>query len=148
MQYTCLDIQEKVQETLQADPVLAAYVKKFDIGDENVSRKLFPYVTVTSVTEQMEALCMGPGAQDLYRYRIVIKGGASSIAGNVALLGSDTQKGIIQLTDDLITALYPNSLDGLVKHTLRLESAFMETKKGTGGNVWTTTVILTGILKK
>ncbi|HOO57413.1 MAG TPA: hypothetical protein PLN69_11355 [bacterium] len=142
---SCLDIQKKVLEILENDPVLSGYVKEFSIGGENTARKLFPCVTVAEVTNDIEPLCIGPGAPNLNRYRIVIRGGTRHTLPEIARRGDGAgKKGIVQLTDDIVAAIYPGNLEGIFKRTLHLEEACPMEIEGSGGKSWITRVILTG----
>jgi len=148
MQYTCLDIQKKVLEKLQGDPTLSSYVKQFGIGEENISRKFFPYVTVASVTEEVEPLCFGVGAPDLHRYRITILGGTNSLLPEVARAGNNSGvKGVVHLMDDIISAIYPGTIDGVFKNTLHLEKASYTTAEKSAGRTWIAGIIFRGIRK-
>lgn len=148
MQYTCLEIQERVLETLQADTTLSAYVKKFDIGEENVSRKLFPYVTVKEVTADIEPLCIGAGAPNMNRYQIVIQAGTYHTLAAVARNGSEStgKKGILQLTDDIISAVFPNSFGKILSPTVHLRNVNIG-EASSAGRSWKSTIVLTGFRK-
>ena len=148
MECTCIEIQKKVLEKLENDPALSSYVKKFGIGQQNTSRTLFPYVSVVSVTEEVEPLCMGPGAPDLHHYRIVVHGGTNSLSPGVARGGNGSgKKGIVHLMDDLVTVLYPGNLEGIFKNTLHLSNASYYPVEKSGGKTWRTKIELRGIRK-
>ena len=149
MYYTCLDIQEEVLEKLQNDETLSAYVKKFDIGEENVSRKLFPYVNVASVTDEVEPLCIGPGAPDLHRFTIIISAGTYHMLPEISAEGNDAgKKGIVHLVDDIVAAICPGTINGIFKGTLHLVRATINEAKSGGGRSMTGMVIFRGIRKQ
>lgn len=145
---TCLDIQKKVKEILEADHVLSQYVEVFDVGAGSVARKRFPYVTVEEVTGDVQGLCIGANAANLNNYRVVLRGGTYHTLPEIARAGnSDGKKGAVQLMDDIITALWPGTLDGTFNKVMKLESASANAVSGAAGRSWTARVELSGFRK-
>ncbi len=141
----CINIQKRVLEILENDPALKEYVADFGIGEANVSRKIFPYVTVAEATGEVEPLCVGRAAPNLNRYRIVVHGGARHTLPEVARAGDENgKKGAVQMADDIVAALWPGNVGGLFKPTVRLRSAGVEEFPGSAGQIWRATVELSG----
>lgn len=138
-------VQKKVMEVLEADSTLSAYVKNFEVGKSKSSRKIFPYVSVVSVTEEVHHLCIGRGAPDMHVFSIVVQGGCSNLLPVVAREGKGVEKrGVIRLMDDIVVALYPGNLGGLFNYPLSLESASQKVSPQSFGRTRITTVILSG----
>jgi len=145
---SCLFVQRKVLEILKNDPALKEYVAQFSIGEEKAARKIFPYVTVSKVTEDIEALCIGRDAPDLHHYSITIQAGTYHTLPKISCEGNGTNtKGIIQLADDIVAAIYPGNLDGILKTLLRLIEVCHEETEGTGGRSRVATIKLKGSRK-
>lgn len=148
-QLTTLDIQKKVKEALENDPTLAAYVKKFEIGNNQASRKLFPYVTVAEVSDNIQPLCIGNNAPDLHNYSIIIQAGTHHTLPEIACEGNGPdKKGIVQLIDDIVAALYPGNLDGVLNGTLHLARTTIAEAESGGGRSMSGAVIFRGIRKQ
>lgn len=148
-QLTTLDIQKKVKEVLQNDPVLAAYVKKLEIGNKQASRKLFPFVTVAEVTDNVQPLCIGNNSPDLHNYSIIIQAGTHHTLPEIACEGNGPdKKGIGQLVDDIVAALYPVNLSGAVNGTLHLVRTTIAEAESEGGRSMSGAVIFRGIRKQ
>lgn len=145
MYIACLEIQKKVLEKLQNDATLASYVKDFSIGEEDVSRTIWPYVSVSDVNLRVGPLTIGAGGSAMFYYDIVIQAGTRHTLPEIAFAGDDSgKKGIVQLVDDAVTAVFPDNLDGLFNPTLRLEQAGAEEEPGSAGTAWRGTIRLSG----
>lgn len=133
-QVTTADVQNKVQEILSKNPALTAYVKKFDVGGANSARKLFPYITVAEVTSSVRPLCIGKNGADIYDFTVIIQAGTRHTLPEVACEGNSSgKKGIVQLVDDIVAALYPGTLDEMLG-LLRLDGARIR-ESGGGGSM-------------
>ena len=142
---SCMDIQKKTLEILENDAELAPYVAAFSIGGEKASRKRYPYVLVARVTDDVEPLCIGRNAPDLHNYLIVIHVGTWHTLAKIACEGNGSdKKGVVQLMDDTVAALYPGDLDGTLKPTLHLVKASHEEVADTGGRSRIATITFRG----
>lgn len=145
MEIINMEIAEKVLEKLKNDSVLATYVKEFTIGGGNISRKIFPYVAIVDVSEVERPLCIGNGAPNEQNYRITIQGGTYHTLSEIARRGNGSgKKGMVQLNDDIVTAVFPDNICGLFNPTVRLVKAEPKETPGSGGRSWTTSVIIMG----
>ena len=140
-----LPTSRKVMEKLESDQTLSEYVQNFSIGQEKVSRNKFPYITVSDVRERIEPLCIGRGAKSMHHYDITIKAGTRHMILKVAHAGDDSgRKGILQLRDDIVTAVFPRNFDGMFELPVRLIKASVEDESASGGMTWTATIKLSG----
>ena len=145
MYVSCLEIQNKVSDKLKNDPALAGYVKEFSVGRENVMRMIYPYVTVAGIDFQVEAGTLGRKCKGRYIYDIIIQTGTQHILPDVARLGNGSdKKGIVQLNDDVVAAVFPDNLDGLFNPSLTLSLVTAAAEDDSGGRIWRGTIVLSG----
>lgn len=138
-------IAEKFLEKMKADPALKEYVRIFDISKENVSRKIFPYVSVIDVVEDDRALCIGNDAPKMRDYRIVIHAETRHILPSVARNGDGKgRKGIMQLADDIVATVYPGNICGFFEPTVHLQKVSFEEEHGSDGRIRKAVIVFTG----
>lgn len=140
-----VQIAEKFLGKMKSDPELKKYVKVFDISKENISRLIFPYVAVVDVVEDKRALCIGSEAPKTSDCRIVIHGGTRHILPSIARNGDGKEKkGVVQLADDVVAAVYPGDVYGLFNPTVHLQKVSFGEEQDSDGRVRRAVIIFTG----
>lgn len=134
------EILHAVCDALRNDPALAGYVKSFSVGDEEASRKLFPFISVGNMECRVEPLTIGRGGYDRFWYTLTIHAGTRSLALEEAYAG---EHGILQLVEDIVAVIRPNDFGVFERmvEVIDVATAFVE---DSGGTDWRGTIPIHG----
>lgn len=124
----------KLREVLKDDPVLKEYVKSLTIGDMNTSRMIFPFISIGNLRYTVTPHST---ADDLYLYSIDIMAATNSLVAEYSFEGDEEKgkKGILQLCNEIHSALHTNTLGGFVFGGLDCTSISYG-KTGSSGHTW------------
>jgi hypothetical protein len=141
------EIAEKVLSCLKADTVLSGYVKKFAAGGIDAARNIFPFVSVSAVENEADALTIGAAGRMRNNCAIRIYGGTFHTLPETAHAGDESSgvKGILQLNADILNAVVANDFDGVFETPVKLLSSSTAHKAGSGGRSWACEIALSGL---
>ena len=124
-----------IQETLEAAPTLS-YVNDFPIGGAEELKLLFPFICVGYVDANVEALSIGPLGNDEIEFSVTIWFGQKSIIPEEAYFGTDTDKGLLHMVDDIRDVLRAETFGGNITRPARVTQIRTYAKTTSGGWVW------------
>jgi len=134
-------ILNAVKDALAADTTLAAYVKSFSVGDMEISRKIFPYISVGNINHSLATATMGSGGKDRVTYMFEIRGGVKHHRCEKAFSG---EEGIMQLCEDIVSVAWPNDF-GVFGSPAEIVAVRPAHISGTAGTLWIASVNLRGV---
>jgi hypothetical protein len=148
MDITEIEILRTILYTLENDATLSEYVKSFTFGENDISRKMFPFINVGNVKYEVESLSIGKHGCDRFDYTIEITGGVRYLLPKTAFSGDDGgRKGIMQLREDIIKVIRPNDFSGIFWGIVEVPAAVIGYKANTGGTDWITSILISGSRK-
>ena len=125
-------IERRILETLQEDPVLAGYVKRFTPGTMTRSQFVFPYVDLVNVGMKEKELMAASGQVSM---QFEIHAGIKSLAPEVAYKGTAAgKKGIVDLCNDIRNVVVKNRFKGAFfgpARNIRINPRFLHDKAET-----------------
>lgn len=99
-----------IYNELSGDTTLSGYVAEFGRGFLGAVDNM-PFVQVDILSEEIEPLTIGPRGKDRHTYTFSIECGVYNLASDAALLGDDSNKGILDLVDDIKNVCRTNKFD-------------------------------------
>ena len=140
-----IEILKTVLKTLENDTILSGYVKSFTLGENDISRKVFPFINVGNLKYEIATLSIGKHGCDRFDYTIEITGGVKYLLPKTAFSGDGAgRKGILQLREDITKVIRPNDFGGVFWGPVEIPAAVIGYKKNTGGTDWITSILISG----
>ncbi len=130
-----------ILDSLQNDPQLSSYIKKYSAGTSEISRKLFPYINVGGLQCEVSEKTLGRRGYDRYEYRFEIIAGTKSLVDEKAFSGDN---GILQICDDIVNVIRPNDF-GIFDFPVRILNILPFYKISNGGTDWTAQILIHGV---
>ncbi len=144
------DISLEIYNTLKNDGTLSAYVRHYDRSISNVSRKQFPYIAVGKVSCTIEPLTAGRHGYINKHYSINVIGGTYSLVPEIAYAGKEdgSKNGVLQLSADIVSALYPGTINDTFDHCIDISDVSIATDESTAGNHWHSLITIKGVRRE
>jgi hypothetical protein len=145
MDTTEIEILKTILHMLETDATLSQYVKSFTLGENDISRKLYPFINVGNMKYESSPLSIGKHGWDRFDYTIEITGGVSFLLPKTAFSGDDGGRmGILQLREDIMKVIRPNDFGGIFWGKVEVPAAVIGYKTNTGGTDWITSILISG----
>lgn len=148
-----MDIKEislEVYNALKNDETLSAYVKRFDRSIGRTPGKIFPYIAVGKISCMLEPETIGRRGYIKKNYTMNIVGGTYSLVPEIAYAGKadGSSKGVLQLSADIVSAVYPGTINGTFDRCIDISDVSIATREKSSGNFWHCLVVLKGVRRE